>query len=708
MTTVNKDFRVKHGLVVEGNNATVNGSNVLTEASTTFLDNKIEDVAGNLLENADLSNIQITYNPSTNALSISAENGVADSTTNDLVEGTGPGANLYFTDERAINAVGGSATSANTPNTVVKRNGDGDFSAGVITADLTGDVTGQVSDISNHTTNDLTEGTGAGANLYFTVERAMDAISAGDGLDYDAATGIMDIDPGNGLKIGIDNEIEIDTTITADLSTAQTFTNKTIEDAVLKDRISFTNSSDVETLYIEHSGTGTNRIVSTDDLSLRSTSGDIILYPGSDSSWGADGGPGKAYVGWGNDATGAGAQNEIATVGTSQTFTNKTLGLDTTLGANLDANDNKIIGLADPEDPQDAANKRYVDNAIAGLNWKQSVNLLSITNVDISGDLVGAVIDGHGALDLTDAGYRLLLTGQSTDTENGIWELTASGATLLASRPADADSYEELIGAAVFVMEGTQYENTSWVQSNHYLSAFTSQSWTQFSGSGTMIAGDGIAIDGLEVSVVGSDSITSSPTGIAVELATDSGLEIKSEDGLAVKVGYGLTVTGDTVYNNAVITVEGTTNQVSVSDSSGDVTISLPQDIDSSADVDFGTLTLTGALTATAINLNNSRVGSANGTAGTSATIVDSFLVEEYTSGKYVVQLKHNNDIEVIEILLTVDGNNNVYLTEYADVISNYQLGTTDAAFDSGTVNLLVTAVNAGTSVKIHKTLIEA
>ena len=204
MTTVNKDFRVKHGLVVEGSNATVNGSNVLTEASTTFLDNKIEDVAGNLLENATLSNIQITYDTATNALAISAENGVADSTTDDLEEGT---TNKYFTDQRAIDAVGGSATSNNEPNTVVKRDASGNFAAGTITAD----VTGQVSDISNHTTNDLTEGTGPGANLYFTVGRAMDAISAGNGLDYNAATGIMDIDPGNGLQIGISNEIEIDT-----------------------------------------------------------------------------------------------------------------------------------------------------------------------------------------------------------------------------------------------------------------------------------------------------------------------------------------------------------------------------------------------------------------------------------------------------------------------------------------------------------------
>lgn len=100
----------------------------------------------------------------------------------------------------------------------------------------------------------------------------------------------------------------------------QTLTNKTYEDAILKDRISFTNNSDVETMYIEHSYTGTNRIVSTDDISIRSTGGDVILYPGND-----DGGTGKAYVHWGNDATAAGIQNEITTAGNTQNLTNKTI-----------------------------------------------------------------------------------------------------------------------------------------------------------------------------------------------------------------------------------------------------------------------------------------------------------------------------------------------------------------------------------------------
>jgi hypothetical protein len=50
-------------------------------------------------------------------------------------------------------------------------------------------------------------------------------------------------------------------------------------------------------------------------------------------------------------------------------------------------------------------------------------------------------------------------------------------------------------------MEGTQYGSTSWVQGNHYLTDFTGQSWTQFSGQGSVTAGSGITVDGLEVSI---------------------------------------------------------------------------------------------------------------------------------------------------------------------------------------------------------------
>jgi hypothetical protein len=114
MAIVNKNFRVKNGLIVDGSVATVNGYNVLTEASTAFI----------------------------------------------------------------INTIGGSADSANTPNAVVKRDGSGNFAAGTITAtfsgNLTGDVTGTVSSLSNHNTGSLAEG----SNLYFTNARALSATAA--------------------------------------------------------------------------------------------------------------------------------------------------------------------------------------------------------------------------------------------------------------------------------------------------------------------------------------------------------------------------------------------------------------------------------------------------------------------------------------------------------------------------------------------------
>jgi hypothetical protein len=119
-------------------------------------------------------------------------------------------------------------------------------------------------------------------------------------------------------------------------------------------------------------------------------------------------------------------------------------------------------------------------------------------------------------------------------------------------------------------------------------------------------------------------------------------------------------------------------------------------------------LVLSGALTATAITLDNSSVGSATATAGTSATTIDTWSASTYSSAKYIVQMKKGTDIEVIEVLVTVDGSNNVYLTEYADVISNAQLGTTDAVYSAGNVLLQVTGAAADTVVKLHRTYIEA
>jgi hypothetical protein len=121
----------------------------------------------------------------------------------------------------------------------------------------------------------------------------------------------------------------------------------------------------------------------------------------------------------------------------------------------------------------------------------------------------------------------------------------------------------------------------------------------------------------------------------------------------------------------------------------------------------FVTPTL-GVATATSVGFADTLTGSATATAGTSATTIDTFSATTYTAAKYVIQMKKGTDIEVIEMLVAVDGSNNVYLTEYADVISNDQLGTTDAVYSAGNVLLQVTAAAADTAVKVSKTYIKA
>jgi uncharacterized protein YjlB len=212
----------------------------------------------------------------------------------------------------------------------------------------------------------------------------------------------------------------------------------------------------------------------------------------------------------------------------------------------VDVASSRITGLSEPVSDNDAATKYYVDNKITGLDWKAAVNLIAKTNVSLTGSTETLIIDGHAALDSADDGiYRILLTAQSTGSQNGIYTYTDDGTDYELVRAADADVYTELIGASVYVMEGTSYTRTGWVQTNHYLTDFTSQNWVQFSGAGAYAAGAGLSVSGTE---------------FAVNVATNGGIEIDT-DALQLKTsvaGAGLT------YSSGAIAVGGTADKITV------------------------------------------------------------------------------------------------------------------------------------------------
>jgi len=98
----------------------------------------------------------------------------------------------------------------------------GNFGTGTVTAaTFIGDVTGNVSDISNHTTTDL----GEGSNLYYTVERSRAAISVGENsiLSYDPASGVISA-PGIGGSFSASFAAESISNL-ADVNTSTDYTN---------------------------------------------------------------------------------------------------------------------------------------------------------------------------------------------------------------------------------------------------------------------------------------------------------------------------------------------------------------------------------------------------------------------------------------------------------------------------------------------------
>jgi hypothetical protein len=178
----------------------------------------------------------------------------------------------------------------------------------------------------------------------------------------------------------------------------------------------------------------------------------------------------------------------------------------------------------------------------SGLDWKTAVHLLyNDSTPTLTGDseTTPLVIDGHTALGITNVGYRVLVTDGN---DAGIYVYNQTGTTWTLDRSTDGDAFEELVGAAVFVMEGDQYGATSWVQNNHYLTNFTGQNWIQFSGQGTYVGSDSIQIDGREINAIVNTTKGLAIDGDGIKTVLGNGIEFNNAGGIAINAGTGFNI----------------------------------------------------------------------------------------------------------------------------------------------------------------------
>lgn len=163
---------------------------------------------------------------------------------------------------------------------------------------------------------------------------------------------------------------------------------------------------------------------------------------------------------------------------------------------------------ADPTAALHCATKQYVDNLMSGLDVKTSVLVATTANITLSGT---QTIDGIAVT----AGARVLVKNQTTASQNGLY-LCAAGAW---TRSTDADTWNELVSAFVFVERGSQNSDTGWVcivDPGGTLGT-TNVTVSQFAGAGTVTGGAGIAVVGNQVALTVSGVVAGTYPNVTVD-----------------------------------------------------------------------------------------------------------------------------------------------------------------------------------------------
>lgn len=192
-----------------------------------------------------------------------------------------------------------------------------------------------------------------------------------------------------------------------------------------------------------------------------------------------------------------------------------------------------------PASANDIVNKSYADSIATGINFHESCDYATTTNLGTviynngtSG--VGATltkdtpfatlaIDGHTFVSPADIGERILVKDETNTAYNGVYTVTnvgSAGTAWVLTRATDFDSAGSGVdqidaGDFFFVTSGAVNGNTSWVQQTPLpiTVGTTGIVFNQFGAPVTYTAGTGLDLNGFEFSLETPVAIANGGTG---------------------------------------------------------------------------------------------------------------------------------------------------------------------------------------------------
>lgn len=155
----------------------------------------------------------------------------------------------------------------------------------------------------------------------------------------------------------------------------------------------------------------------------------------------------------------AGTSNQVTVTNGDGVAGNPTLSLPQNIHTGADVTFNSMtIGESQSTatNGAHAARVDFVLGLVNGLKWKNSVRVATTAAGTLASSFAnGSVVDGITLA----TGDRILIKDQAAPAENGVYVVNSSGAP---TRAIDANTWNNLVSAAVTVETGTANDNTAW------------------------------------------------------------------------------------------------------------------------------------------------------------------------------------------------------------------------------------------------------